>query len=81
MTEPVMCVDIVIQSNKIEWKEKSGRGEKKKKAEVSEWESEQETFQFASTGFFSDRRCENRHRRGYTRSEQCVVDRCDDTHT
>lgn len=62
-------------------KRKKRKRREEKKAEVSEWESEQETFQFASTGFFSDRRCENRHRRGYTRSVRCVVDRCDDTHT
>ncbi len=49
MTEPVMCVDIVIQSNN-RMKRKNGRGGKK--AGVSEWESEQETFQFTSTGFF-----------------------------
>lgn len=44
MTEPVMCVDIVIQSNKIEWKEKSGRGEKKKKRKFRNGKANKKLF-------------------------------------
>jgi hypothetical protein len=44
MTEPVMCVDIVIQSNKIESKEKSGRGEKKKKRKFRNGKANKKLF-------------------------------------